>query len=190
MNTVFPKFLRKFVLVFFDDILIYSKSLAEHKQHLSLVFQTLRNHELKAKLSKCTFGQYKVDYLGHVISGQGVATDPSKIAAIANWPIPDTIKKLRSLLGFTGYYRRYIADYALICQPLYQALKKDGFHWGKEQQEAFTTLKRVMSSPPLLRLPDFSKPFYLETDACNSGLGARRQATGLLQQNSRPKSCC
>ena len=118
MNKLFSKYLRQFVLVFFDAILVYSKSLAEHKQHLQLVMKILRVYNLKAKLSKCTFGQPLMEYLGHVISGSGVQTDPSKIQAIANWKTPLTIKQLKGFLGFTGYYRRYISQYAIICQPL------------------------------------------------------------------------
>jgi hypothetical protein len=144
------------------------------------VLNTLRNHELRAKLSKCSFGQSQVEYLGHIISSSGVATDPSKIQDILNWDKPITVKKLRGFLGLTGYYRRFIKGYATICQPLFAALKKDNFHWGPEQQRAFDTLKQVMSNPPLLRLPDFTKPFTLETDACASGLGA------VLMQEGRP----
>jgi hypothetical protein len=170
MNNIFSPFLRKFVLVFFDDILIYISSMAQHQEHLATVLNILRNHELKAKMSKCTFGQNQVEYLGHIISGLGVATDPNKIAEITQWKTPTTIKKLRGFLGLTGYYRRFIKGYASICQPLYAILKKDKFQWDKEQQIAFEKLKLVMSTPPLLSLPDFSKAFTLETDACATGL--------------------
>jgi hypothetical protein len=108
MNCIFSPFLRKFVLVFFDDILIYSPSLDQHKIHLNSVLTVLRNHELKAKLSKCTFGQNQVEYLGHIISAEGVSTDPTIIVDIVKWKIPHTIKKLRGFLGLTGYYRRFI----------------------------------------------------------------------------------
>jgi hypothetical protein len=172
MNTIFSKFLRKFVLVFFDDILVYSKSIQEHQIHLQQVLTVFRTHSLKAKLSKCTFGQNQVEYLGHIISGQGVQTDPSKIQDLVNWQIPTTLRKLRGFLGLTGYYRRFIPKYATLCQPLYSALKKNAFAWGPEQQIAFNKLKLVMSNPPLLSLPNFAKPFTLETDACSTGLGA------------------
>jgi hypothetical protein len=101
MNTIFSKHLRKFVLVFFDDILIYSSDSEQHKHHLSIVLQILRDHQLKAKLQKCTFGQASVEYLGHIISSQGVATDPTKIKDIMEWKTPTTIKKLRGFLGLT-----------------------------------------------------------------------------------------
>lgn len=180
MNSIFSRFLRKFVLVFFDDILVYSANVQEHARHLSQVLLALRNHSLKVKFSKCTFGQPQVEYLGHIINGQGVQTDPSKIQDIINWKTPQTIKKLRGFLGLTGYYRRFIKGYATICQPLHNILKKDAFHWGQEQQLAFDTLKQVMSHPPLLALPDFTTPFTMETDACASGLGA------VLMQQGKP----
>jgi hypothetical protein len=180
MNSLFAKHLRKFVLVFFDDILVYSSDKEQHKKHLSIVLNILRVNQLKAKLSKCTFAQPQVEYLGHIISGQGVATDPSKIKDIIEWKKPQTLKQLRGFLGLTGYYRRFIKGYASICQPLYLALKKDNFHWGPEQMAAFEQLKQIMSRPPLLRLPNFSIPFILETDACKSGLGA------VLMQEGRP----
>jgi hypothetical protein len=103
------------ISVFFDDILIYSSSLDQHKVHLHSVLTVLRNHELKAKLSKCTFGQSQVEYLGHTISTEGVSTDPTKIVDIVKWKIPHTIKKLGGFLGLTGYYRRFIKGYATIC---------------------------------------------------------------------------
>jgi hypothetical protein len=108
MNSIFSPYLRKFVLVFFDDILVYSSSMSQHKHHLQLVLNALRNHELKAKLSKCSFGQSQVEYLGHIISSSGVATDPSKIQDIVHWDKPTTVKKLRGFLGLSGYYRRFI----------------------------------------------------------------------------------
>jgi hypothetical protein len=124
MNTIFANYLRKFVLVFFDDILVYSSNIQEHKSHLEKVFTVLKMHQLKAKLSKCTFGQATVEYLGHIISGKGVAIDPSKFQDIVKWAKPQTLKKLQGFLGLTGYYRRFIQGYANICKPLYAALKK------------------------------------------------------------------
>ena len=127
MNTVPAKFLRKFVLVFFDDILIYSSSVTEHGEHLKLVFASLRANQLFAKRKKCTFVQTKVEYLGHIIMGDGVATNPAKITAIVNWPTPTNVIELRSFLGMAGYYRRFIESYGVICRPLFTALKKEGF---------------------------------------------------------------
>jgi hypothetical protein len=128
-------------LVFFDDILVYRSDKEQHKKHLSIVLNILRENQLKAKLTKCTFAQPQVEYLGHIISGQGVATDPSKIKDIIEWKQPQTLKQLRGFLGLTGYYRRFIKGYASICQPLYLALKKDNFHWEPEQTASFEQLK-------------------------------------------------
>lgn len=127
MNTVLAPYLRKFELVFFDDILIYSRNMKEHLEHLQLVLQALQSNQLFAKLSKCSFAQPQVEYLGHVIRGDGVAIDPTKIEAIVQWPAPENVTQLRSFLGLTGYYRRFIQNYGYICKPLYLSLKKDNF---------------------------------------------------------------
>jgi len=182
MNNVLAQFLRKFTLVFFDDILIYSKSLSEHVTHLRSVLEVLRANKLFAKLSKCTFAQSEIEYLGHVINQDGVATDPAKISAIQSWPTPKTVTELRSFLGLTGYYRRFIQSYGVICRPLVDALKKNSFIWSASQDLAFTQLKQIMSSPPVLALPDFSQPFVLEADASGNGIGA------VLMQQGKPIS--
>jgi uncharacterized protein YerC len=129
MNSVLAPVLRKFVLVFFDDILIYNKSLTKHISHLTQVFQLLKNNNLFAKISKCTFATEQVDYLGHLISSKGVATDPKKIESIINWPPPENVTQLRGFLGLTRYYRRFIKHYGIICRPLFNALKKEQFVW-------------------------------------------------------------
>ncbi|GMI86209.1 hypothetical protein HRI_002290200 [Hibiscus trionum] len=180
MNAIFEPYLRKFVLVFFDDILIYSKDLSTHSHHLELVFQLLRTHKLFAKRSKCFFGQEQIEYLGHIISAQGVATDSSKIEAIQNWPFPKTLKAMRGFLGLTGYYRRFIRNYGSISKPLTTLLKKENFHWSTEAEQAFKEIKTAMCSSPVLALPNFQKPFYLETDASSRGIGA------VLSQERRP----
>lgn len=121
--------MRKFALVFFDDILVYSQTVQDHILHWRTVLQALREHQLYAKLSKCIFGLLEVKYLGHIISIKGVATDPTKIDIIQKWPTPKTVTELRSFLGLTGYYRRFIQGYDIICRPLFDALKKDYFTW-------------------------------------------------------------
>ncbi|CAL1379095.1 unnamed protein product [Linum trigynum] len=128
MNEVFKPFLRKFVLVFFDDILVYSPTIEEHMKHLEAVFQTLRAHHLYVKKEKCSFLQSKIHYLGHLISPDGVAVDEGKIQAMLEWPQPKMLKALRGFLGLTGYYRKFIRDYGKIAAPLTDMLKKDNFN--------------------------------------------------------------
>nr|XP_028964667.1 uncharacterized protein LOC108169704 [Malus domestica] len=180
MNEIFRPYLRKFVLVFFDDILVYSDSWESHLHHLSLVFKVLQDHQLFVKRTKCDFGKSQIEYLGHVVSRQGVAADPSKLQSIQDWPLPHSVKALRGFLGLTGYYRKFILNYRKICGPLTALTKKDAFKWTDEATRAFQALKDLMVSPHVLALPDFSKPFIIETDASNNGLGA------VLHQDGRP----
>lgn len=172
MNDVFRKQLRRSVLVFFDDILVYSPSWQAHLSHLEEVLQLLQSHSLFAKLSKCCFGMKQIDYLGHTVSGQGVAMDCSKVQAVLAWPTPSNLKQLRGFLGLTGYYRRFIQGYASVASPLTDLLKKDSFKWNEHTQLAFEELKQALTTAPVLRLPDFTKPFVLETDASGLGIGA------------------
>jgi hypothetical protein len=129
MNTIFQTVLRKYVLVFFDDILVYSKTWQEHLKHLAAVLQVLQDHQLFVKLSKCSFGVSEIEYLGHVVSGQGVSMDREKIQAVLDWPPPKNIKQLRGFLGLTGYYRRFIQSYAKLASPLTDLLKKEAYVW-------------------------------------------------------------
>lgn len=180
MNELLCPYLRKFVAVFFDDILIYSTSLAEHLQHLELVFLKLIEGHYFLKQSKCLLGQRKLEYLGHIISQHGVQADPEKIKAMVEWPIPTSVTALRGFLGLTGFYRKFIRGYAAIASPLTQLLRKDAFLWNDIAQQAFEALKVAMSEAPMLVLPDFSIPFVLETDASGSAMGA------VLMQNGHP----
>ncbi|CAH9069028.1 unnamed protein product [Cuscuta europaea] len=172
MNDVFRKVLRKCVLVFFDDILVYSPSWESHLEYLELVLKLLHEHQLYAKLSKCCFGKKQMEYLGHTVSAEGIAMETSKVQAVLDWPVPDNLKQLRGFLGLTVYYRRFIKGYASLAGPLTELLKKDIFAWNEAATRAFELLKRAITSAPILRLPNFSLPFTLETDASGSGIGA------------------
>ena len=141
MNSVFRDQLRKFVLVFFDDILVYSPSWSAHLEHLEVVLKLLEQHELFAKLSKFCFGLTTVDYLGHTISNQGAEMDKSKIQAVMEWKVPSSLKQLLGFLGLSGYYRHFICNYAVIASPLTDLLKKDSFYWTPAATEAFDKLK-------------------------------------------------
>jgi hypothetical protein len=192
MNEVFRPYLRKFVLVFFDDILIYSNNIQEHLKHLKAILEILQLHQLYAKLSKCQFECLEVEYLGHLISEEGVKADPTKIEAMLNWPVPRTIKALRGFLGLTGYYRKFVKGYGGIAAPVTSLLRKDSFNWNERAEEAFNLLKKTMSTPSVLGLPDFSKPFIIEYDASGEGIGAVLMQTGqplaYLSQGLKGKS--
>lgn len=184
MNTVFKSLLRMCVLIFFDDILIYSSSMEEHVEHLRSVFELMRSNNLFAKLSKCAFATDRVEYLGHYIQANGVSTDPNKIKDVAEWAIPISLKQLRGFLGLVGYYRRFVQSFGMIARPLTILTKKDGFAWSGEATEAFNNLKQALCEAPVLALPRFDLPFVVETDACGTGISAvhaRRTSYSLHQ---------
>uniref|UniRef100_A0A0A8ZHA2 Reverse transcriptase domain-containing protein n=1 Tax=Arundo donax TaxID=35708 RepID=A0A0A8ZHA2_ARUDO len=181
MNSSLAPLLRKCVLVFFDDILVYSRTYEDHIMHLRLVLELLAKDHWKVKLSKRSFAQRSIAYLGHVISAQGVGTDPNKISAIVNWPTPTNVKELRSFLGLAGYYRKFVRHFAIISKPLTNLLKKHClFVWTADHEDAFQTLKSALCQAPVLALPDFSKQFCIETDASDIEVGA------ILLQDGHP----
>jgi hypothetical protein len=179
MNDVLRPFLRRFVLVFFDDILIYSKTWADHLRHIRAVLDELRRYVLFIKRSKCTFGSPSVAYLGHIISAQGVAMDLAKVQAIHDWSAPRSTCAMHDFLGLAGYYRKFVHDYCKIAAPL-TSLLKEGFFWNDDAQAAFQALKAAMMSTPVLALPDFTKGFIVECDASTHGFGA------ILLQDQHP----
>ena len=135
------------------------------------MFKTLAEHQHYAKLSKCVFSTSEVEYLGHVISGQGVETDPKKIEAMKEWLVPKTLKALKGFLGLTGYYRKFIKGYGQIASPLTALLKKDTFAWSDKAEQAFEKLKEAISQPSVLALPDFTQSFVVKCDASGVGIG-------------------
>eukprot|EP00253_Pinus_taeda_P022389 PITA_22389 len=180
MNSIFKPFLIKFVLVFFDDILIYSKSWKDHVEHVDKVLQLLEEKLLYAKRSKCFFGVHEVEYLGHIVSHEGVKVDPSKIKSIKERKIPTSIKHLRGFLELTGYYREFVKNYGRIAAPLTTLLKNDAFSWTPEATKTFEHLKEAMCQAPVLATPDFTKTFIVECDASGNGIGV------FLMQDERP----
>lgn len=172
MNQILQSFLRKFVLVFLDDILIYSPTIVEHLHHLDLVLATLRKNQLYLKESKCTFAKDSLEYLGHIISTKGVSTDPSKVEAMLHWPTPTSFTELRAFLGLIGYYRKFVKHYGHLTKPLTALLRLKQFSWSFIAQSAFDTVKITMIKTPVLALPNFQETFTVETYACQDGIGA------------------
>ncbi|WVZ80833.1 hypothetical protein U9M48_028280 [Paspalum notatum var. saurae] len=172
MNKVFMEYLDKFVVVFIDDILIYSKTEEEHEEHLRLVLQKLREHKLYAKLSKCEFWLDQVPFLEHIVSKGGIMVDPSKISSVMDWKVPEVVKEVRGFLGLAGYYRRFIESFSRIAKPMTSLLEKGvPFIWTKERQAAFDELKKTLTTAPVLTLPDLTKSFTVYCDASKEGLG-------------------
>ena len=173
MQNVLRPLLDKCVIVYIDDILVYSRDPEEHAQHLRQVFQLLREHRLYGKMSKCAFFMEAVEFLGHIISTTGVATDPAKVTTIKEWPIPKNVKDVQSFLGLCNYYRRFVPNYSTIATPLTDLTRKDlPFQWTTLAQEAFDNLKKQLSDTPVLCIPDPDKPFVVTTDASDFAMGA------------------
>ena len=172
MHRVFRPYLDQFVIVFIDDILIYSRTPEEHERHLTIVLQTLREHKLYAKMSKCEFWMKEVKFLGHVVSEQGVAVDPAKIEAVIKWEPPKNVMEVRSFLGLAGYYRRFVEGFSKLAMPMTRLTKKrEKLLWAPECELVFHTLKEKLTTTPVLIIPNSGEEYEVYTDASLRGLG-------------------
>ncbi|GKE93223.1 putative nucleotidyltransferase, ribonuclease H, partial [Tanacetum coccineum] len=173
MNRVYKPYLDKFMIVFIDDILIYSRNEKEHEEHLKTILELLKKEELYAKFSKCEFWINMIKFLGHVIDSSGIHVDPTKIEAVKNWASPTTPSEIRQILRLAGYYRRFIEGFSKIAKPMTELTQKDRkFDWGEEQETAFQLLKQKLCDAPILALPEGSDDFVVYCDASIKGLGA------------------
>jgi hypothetical protein len=165
MSNVFFPFLHHFVLVLFDDILIYSKTWLSHLNHVDQVLHLLSKQFFFLKQSKCAFGIFEVEYLGHIVGKDGVQVDSKKIEAMQNWPHPKTLKSIHNFLGLTRYYRKFFHNYGKIAAPLTTLLKKNAFSWTPTTDQSFQDLKEAMYTNPVLVFPDFTNTIFMECDA-------------------------
>ena len=173
MHSIFREQLDDFIVIFLDDILVYSRDLISHVAHVRKTFEILRHHSLYAKVSKCEFFKSSVHYLGHVVSENGLSPDPAKVQAVDQWKVPTNVSEVRSFLGLAGYYRRFIRDFARIAAPLTNLTRKDRpFTWSLREGEAFNQLKTVLQNAPVLQLADQSRPYIVTTDASDYAMGA------------------
>ena len=173
INNVLRQALKKYALVYLDDVIIFSKTIDDHINHIQAVLKLLKEAGLKIKLSKCTFLRQEVEYLGHIVSNEGIKPDPKKQLAIDQFPVPKNVDQVRSFLGLAGYYRKFVKNYADKAHSLTQLTRKDiEWKWGSEQQKAFQLLKDGLTSPPILSYPDFSLDFAIHTDASGYGVGS------------------
>jgi hypothetical protein len=181
MNHALHAFIGRFVVVYFDDILVYSKDLNEHIYHLQCVLDVLRKEKLYVNLKKCSLCMEQVVFLGYVISTKGIEVDEEKVKAIKEWPTPKSITEVKSFHGFASFYWRFVKNFSTLATPLTEIIKKSvGFKWVSEQDRAFIEIKERLCGAPLLALLDFSKTFDIECDASRIGIGA------ILMQENRP----
>nr|KAJ0207671.1 hypothetical protein LSAT_V11C500277160 [Lactuca sativa] len=180
MNHVFKPFIGRFVVVYFDDILVFSNNVEQHVAHLRQVFTVLREQKLYANEKKCHFLTIKVSFLGYLVSGDGIRMDESKVEAITSWPTPTTIHDVRSFHGLASYYRRFIRNSSSIIALMTECMKGGKFFWTKEVENAFEELKRKVTKVPVLVFPNFNEIFQVECDTSGLGIG------GVLSQNKKP----
>ena len=172
MNRVFRPYLDQFVVVFIDDILVYSRDEQEHEQHLKIVLQTLREKKLYAKLRKCDFWLKEVSFLGHIVSAEGIRVDPAKIEAMVNWKPPRSVIEMRSFFGLVGYYRRFVKGFSVIASPLTKLLRKGvKFEWTDKCQDSFEQLKEMLVEALALMQSTPGKEYTLYSDASRIGNG-------------------
>lgn len=182
MNNVLSDLINKICLVYLDDIIVFSTSLHEHLESLTKVFQRLKEANLKIQLDKSEFMKRETNFLGHVVTQDGIKPNPEKIICVQKFPLPTTQKEIKQFLGLAGYYRKFIKDYSKIARPMTKNLKKDAKVNTNDPEyiESFNSLKRLLTSHPVLSYPDFNEKFVLQTDASNFALGA------VLSQNGHP----
>jgi hypothetical protein len=170
----------KFIMVFINDILVYSKCMEEHGERLRIVLQRLREHQLYTKFIKCEFWIKKVPFLGHVVSPKGIVVDPSKVKEVLDWKLPTSVSKVRSFLGLAGYYRRFIPNFSKVAKPITELLKKGNkYIWNDACDEAFKVLKELLTTSPVLTQLDIAKPFDVNCHTSSTGLG------GVLMQEGQ-----
>ncbi|KAL0560879.1 hypothetical protein IC582_001294 [Cucumis melo] len=165
MHQVLHLFLNKFVVVYFDDILIYSKNEQDQMQHLKLVFEALQKSKLFINLKKCIFCTEEISFLGFIISENQVKMDERKVEAVTKWSIPKTVKEIQAFIGLTSFYRKFIKNFSSITAPMTDCLKKGTFFWEEKQQHSFNSIKRKLASQPVLKLSEFDSPFEVAVDA-------------------------
>ena len=180
MNQVLKPFIGKFMVVYFDNILIYSKTEAAHYNHMREVLAVLQVNELYINLKKWSFLTDKLLFLGYVVSADGIHVDEDKVHAVREWPTPKTVSDVRSFHRLATFYRRFVLDFSRIVAPITECLKKGGFSWGKEADQSFALIKEKLSTAPVLVLPNFHKVFQVECDASMVGIGT------VLSQDNRP----
>ncbi|KAL1206332.1 putative mitochondrial protein [Cardamine amara subsp. amara] len=180
MNQVLRPFTGSFVVVYFDDILIYGKTKGEHLEHVQQVLQVLQENKLYVNLKKCTFSANKLLFLGFVVGEEGIQVDEDKVKAIRDWPAPKSVTEVRSFHGLATFYGRFVRDFSTITAPITECLKKGKFNWGSEQEKSFALIKEKLCTAPVLALPDFEKIFQVECDASGVGISA------VLSQEKRP----
>ena len=182
MNDILRPFAGKFLVVYFDDVLVYSRSLVEHQEHIRAVCAKLQEEQLYANLTKCSFLKTSVAYLGFVVSATGIAVDPTKTTAIRDWPTPQSLFDIRSFHGLAQFYRRFIRNLSSLASPLTNLFRQNQFEWTPAAERTFLQLKIALTTASVLRLPDFSKLFDVATDTSGTGVGP------VLSQDSHPVS--